>query len=139
MLHLQKLAKLNEISCDLSLSERVPEFIATPCQLHVDYHVEAKDDFYLIYLTASGELIITCQRCMNDFNTAYNNSTVIAVARSEQRAEQLLEHYECIVSSNWQVNLDDIVIDELYLYAPQFHKETTDCDHQINHILTSKD
>lgn len=135
MLHLQELAKQNAYSKEIILHERLPQFIASPCALNVHYRVEAKDNFYLIHLEVHGDLTVICQRCMQDFSLAYSNATCVAVARSEERAEQLLEHYECVVSSNWQVHLEDLVIDELHLYAPQFHQEITDCDQEINQFL----
>lgn len=99
------------------------------------YQVEAKEDFYLIYLHVTGELTIQCQRCLDEFNFPYDNKTVIAVCRNDERAEQILEHYECIVSANLQISLEDILIDELHLYAPQFHAEISDCSSEINQIL----
>lgn len=138
MLHLQDLAKQNSHTETVTLNERLPSFLSGPCQLKVTYKVEGKDDFYLIYLEVLGELKINCQRCMQEFNYPYDNSTRIAVCRSDERAEQLLEQYECIVSSKGQVLLSDLITDELHLYAPQFHLETKDCDHGIMRILNEK-
>ncbi|RUR12152.1 DUF177 domain-containing protein [Legionella sp. km772] len=138
MLYLQELTKHGSQNQHLNLSARLPSFLASPCQVNVTYQVEAKEDFYLMHLVVSGELTVTCQRCLNAFNLIYNNPTTIAVARDDERAEQLLEHYECIVSSNYQVNLEDLVIDELHLYVPQFHEETKDCDGEVNQYLTGK-
>lgn len=138
MLYLQELAKHGSQNQQLTLKERLPSFLASPCHVNVTFQVEPKEDFYLINLEVSGELVVTCQRCMNEFNLMYNNPTTIAVTRNDERAEQLLEHYECIVSMNYQVNLDDLIIDELHLYVPQFHEETKDCDGDVNQILTEK-
>lgn len=138
MLQLQELAKHGQQTKELVIHERLPHFISAPCVLHVSYHVDAEDDFYLLHLQVSGSLMVMCQRCMQEFVQPYDNVTVIAVARSDARAEQLLAHYECIVSSNWQVDLETIVVDELYLYAPQFHEEIDACDQEINQYLTRK-
>jgi uncharacterized protein len=138
MLYLQDLAKQGLQHKKISITERLPSFIGTPCSLDVTYRVEAKDDYFLLHLVVKAELIIICQRCMQEFNLNYNNDTTIAAARSEERAEQLLEHYECIVSSNWQVNLEDLVVDELHLYVPQFHPDIKDCDEEINQFITEK-
>jgi uncharacterized protein len=136
MLYLQELAKQGQQSKTVTLTERVPHFIATPCELNVNYHVETREDFYLINLEVRGELTLLCQRCMDDFNYSYENNTIIAVCRDDARAEQLLERYECIVASNLQVSLEDLIIDELHLYAPQFHPEIEDCGNEINQFLT---
>lgn len=138
MLHLQDLVKQAPQSKKVTINERLPDYIIGPCHLDVQYYVEAKDDFYLIHLSVAGELVISCQRCMEEFNFSYDNQTVIAACRSDDRAEQLLEHYECIVTPNWQVELNDLIIDELYLYVPLFHPEIGDCDSEINQILTGK-
>jgi len=138
MLYLQELAKQGSQHQHVTVRERLPSFIVTPCLLDVAYQIEAKEDFYLIHLEVQGELTIICQRCMQEFKLSYSNPTIIAVARSDERAEQLLEQYECIVSSNWQVNLEDLVVDDLHLYAPQFHHEIKDCDEEINRFLTGE-
>ncbi|KTD50739.1 YceD family protein [Legionella quateirensis] len=138
MLHLQDMAKQGQQTQKLTVTERLPSFINGPCQLTVTYSIEAKDDYYLIHMQTAGELVIVCQRCLCEFSSQYANQTTIAVCRSEERAEQILELYECIVSSNWQVDLVELVIDELHLYAPQFHAEIEDCGSEINEILTGK-
>lgn len=135
MLHLQEMVKQGSQNRTIILSERLPNFITAPCHLHVTYQVEAKEDFYLIHLHVTGELPLQCQRCLDEFNFPYDNRTVVAVCRNDERAEQILEHYECIVSANLQISLEDVLIDELHLYAPQFHAEMCDCSSEINQIL----
>ncbi len=135
MLHLQEMVKHGSQNKTITLNERLPAFITGPCTLQVTYEVEAKEDFYLISLHVSGELALQCQRCLDEFTFPYDNMTVIAVCRNDERAEQILEYYECIVSANLQVSLDDLIIDELHLYAPQFHAEMSDCSSEVNQIL----
>jgi uncharacterized protein len=136
MLHLQEMAKQGQQVKLLSIKERLPSFLVALCQLTATYHIEAKGDYYLVHLRIVGDLKVTCQRCMKEFNSSYDNPTTIAVCRNDERAEQLLELYECIVSSNWQVDLEELVIDELHLYAPQFHPDINDCDSEINQYIT---
>lgn len=138
MLHLPDIAKQGQQVKTVRVEERLPAFLNSPCQLNVTYHVEAKDNYYLIYLKVAGDLEIICQRCMQEFSLVYENDTVIAACRDDERAQQLLELYECIVATNWQVDLDNLIIDELHLYVPQFHPEINDCDKEINEILTGK-
>lgn len=139
MLHLPDLAKQESHTETVVIKERLPAFLEGPCHLSVTYRVEAEDDFYLINLKVVGSLTILCQRCMQKFIFPYDNSTVVAVCRSDERSEQLLEHYECIVSSNWQVQLTELVTDEMHLYAPQFHPDFKDCDTEISQILSEKE
>lgn len=138
MLHIHELAKHGQQITKVTVNERLPDFIIGPCHLTASYHVESKDDYYLIDLSVEGDLRIICQRCMQEFDAPYDNKTLIAVCQNDDRAEQLLDQYECIVSSNWQVNLDELIIDELHLYAPQFHSEVKDCDSEIIQILSNK-
>lgn len=138
MLHLPEMAKQDQQSKVVTIDERLPNFLIPPCHLNITYHVDAKDDYYLIHLQVVGNLNIACQRCMQEFPLSYDNHTTIAICRSDERAEQLLEYYECIVSSNWQVDLEELIIDELHLYVPQFHPEINDCDNEINQFLTGK-
>lgn len=123
---------------NLSLQERLPDFIVTPCQVNVSFYVEQQDDFYLIHLKVTGTLKSICQRCMQEFSSLYDNITTIAVCRDDERAQRLLEQYECIVSTNLQVDLEELIVDELHLYAPMFHVQASDCDEEINQFLTGK-
>ncbi|BCA95336.1 metal-binding protein [Legionella antarctica] len=138
MLHLPELVKQGQHTKLLTVKDRLPFFLIAPCEITVSYHVEAKDDCYLIYLKVSGSLTSLCQRCMQDFPTSYENHTVIAVCRTDERAEQMLGLYECIVSTNWLVDLEELIVDELHLYAPQFHPDINDCDSEVNQFLTEK-
>jgi uncharacterized protein len=138
MLHLQEMAKQAQQMTTVTLNERLPNFLTSPCSLEVIYQVEAKDDYYLIHLCVKGHLHLQCQRCLDEFNFLYNNETEIAVCRNDERAEQVLEHYECIVSANLQVRLEDVLIDELHLYTPQVHPKISDCRGEINQFLTGK-
>lgn len=138
MLYLPEIIKLDLQTKTFTFHSRLPDFIVAPCEVTVTYHAEAKDDFYLMHLKVQGNLLVLCQRCMQEFPFPYDNETVIAVFRSDERAEQMLEHYECIVSSNGKVDLEELVIDELHLYAPQCHPEINDCDSEINQFLAGK-
>ncbi|MGC1182886.1 YceD family protein [Legionella sp.] len=138
MVFLQEMVKQGHQTKIVTIKERLPNFIIAPCTLYVHYQVDVKEDFYLVRLHVNGEVSLQCQRCLDNFNYLYDNNTVIAVCRDEQRAEELLEHYECVVSSSLQICLEDLIIDELHLYAPQFHLQITDCSQDINQFLTEK-
>lgn len=138
MFQIQEMVKYDQQTKNVTVSERLPHFITAPCSLDVSYRADAIEDFYLIHLHVQGALQLQCQRCLDEFNYAYDNKTVIAVCRSEERAEQLSEQYECIVSPSLQIDFDDLIIDELHLYAPQFHPQITDCRSEINQFLTEK-
>ena len=136
MLHLPDMAKQGHQVKLLTIDDRLPSFLRAPCHLSVTYSIEANDDFYLLHLRVLGELNSICQRCLQEFHFSYDNPTNIAVCRSDERAEQLLEQYECVVSTNFQVDLEELIIDELHLYAPQVHPLVKDCDSEINKFIT---
>ncbi|TAL64053.1 MAG: metal-binding protein [Legionella sp.] len=138
MLHLNDLVKQDQHTKELSITERLPSYIATPCHVKVTYQVEAKDKFYLIRMNVCGDLTISCQRCLDEFVFPYENQTEIAACRTDERAEQLLEMYECVVAPMDQVDLTDLVVDELHLYAPLFHAQASDCADEITQIFNEK-
>lgn len=138
MLRLNDLAKQQSQTHHLVVSDDLPVSLKGPCALDVSYRVEAQNDIYLIHLRVVGDLTAICQRCMHEYPLSYDNQTVIAVCRSDARAEELLEEYECIVASNWQVSLDELIHDELHLYVPEFHPDFNACDDEINQFLTEK-
>lgn len=138
MLRLQEMANQGQQFKVVTLNERLPPFLIAPCHLNVTYQVTVEEDFFLMHLHVQGNLIIECQRCLHDFNFLYNNKTVVAVCGNDDRAEQVLGCYECIVSANLQVSLEDMLIDELHLYSPQSHTAINDCNNEINQILGEK-
>lgn len=135
VLNIQELGKQSQHTQPLVIKDRLPPFLEGECNLSVSYHAVATDDFYVLNLDVSGPLTVTCQRCLDPFSIDYKNVTAVAVCRTEERAEQLLEEYECIVSSNWKISIEDIVCDELHLYVPEFHQEIIHCDTKLNQFL----
>jgi uncharacterized protein len=116
----------------LKLSERLPSFIVSDCTLDCEYLVQQFPDYYLLKLDVSGMLTIQCQRCMGVFIYPYDNHTVLAICRDEVTAENLMEQYECIASSENEVDLVSIVTDELHLYAPEKHAELIECTSKMS-------
>lgn len=135
MLYLQELARKGQQQQTLTIEERLPAFIQGPCVVDLVYSVEAKDNFYLINLSVTGDLNIVCQRCMEEFIFPYDNKTQVAVCATDERASLLMESYECIVAPTWKVEVKDLVVDELYLYAPQFHAHYDECGSGIKQFL----
>lgn len=111
----------------LHLSERLPPHIISDCILDCEYLVQRCRDYYLLKLDVSGILTIQCQRCLGEFTHPYDNQTELAICRDEVTAENLMEQYECIASSQDEVDLASIVTDELHLYAPEKHAELIEC------------
>lgn len=119
--------QLESSRVQLNLSERLPFHIVSDCALVCDYFVRSYPDYYLLTLDVSGVLSIQCQRCLEIFQYDYSNRTELAVCRDETTAENMMEQYDCIVSSHHEVDLGAIVTDELHLYAPEKHPELIEC------------
>lgn len=111
---------------EFRLSERLPPFIKAPCNVVCHFSFAREADYYLLHMEVDAELIITCQRCLSDFNYLYHNSVIIALCTSEAIADRIMTHYESVVLAP-SINLDDLIIDELFLYAPQKHESDKHC------------
>ncbi|MFA6302319.1 MAG: YceD family protein [Legionella sp.] len=135
MLYLQDLAKQELQKQTLTINERLPNYIVPPCTVTAQYKVEEREDFYLIRLQVQGIITIICQRCLNEFSYPYDNSTEIAVCLDDDKAEAVLEMYESIIAPDKKVDLETLIVDELYLYAPQFHPDLEDCDSEVKQFL----
>lgn len=130
---LKTCAKQNERQrAVIKLDERLPEHVLAPSELTCDFHVAHYDDYYLLTLDVSGVLAITCQRCLQVFQHDYSNQTVLAVCATDAIAEPLMEHYECMVVDDEEVDLVDVLTDELYLFSPAKHAFVVDCDDEIS-------
>jgi len=120
----------------LTLTERLPSRIAAPAILDCSFSIEPRDRYYLFTLEVKGEICLTCQRCMQEFNEFYLNKTILAISNSDEQGEKLMESYEFIVATNNQIDLDELVTDELILYTPEFHADINDCDHEIDQFFS---
>ena len=136
LLNLNKLAGSPAQTSQLSLSKRVPGHIKTPCTLACTLQVVRCDTYYLLTLHISGDLTITCQRCLGEFTTHYDNQTQLAWCQSDEVAEKLMAEHECLVGDSTKVDLVDIVVDELHLYGPEFHADPEECDRRIGDYLS---
>ncbi len=120
------------------LQERLPERIIRPCELTCAFHVVSYGDYYLLSLDTVGALAVKCQRCLHVFQYDYCNQSKLAVCANDAVAEALMEHFECIVADNDQVDLVDILADELYLFSPEKHENFTDCNTEISQLIGSQ-
>jgi uncharacterized protein len=135
-LNLQELAKKAE-KCHIhfSIEERLPPFLLSPCGVEVHYQVERALHYYLLSLETQADLKIICQRCFEECNIPYHNETMMAICQNEEQEKALSKQYEVIIAPDLILHLEDIVTDELYLYAPQHHLDKTICDVKIKPYL----
>lgn len=113
----------------IRLTERLPQHIIADCVLNCDFIVRRFADYFTISLDVKGELSTRCMRCFQVFTHSYSNHTELAVCRNDLIAAQLMKDYECIVDDQTTLNLTDVLVDELHLYAPQKH--SFDCLNQV--------
>lgn len=131
-------AKAEQQETKIELHERIPGHISLPCIADCCFFVDSFDNYYLMKLDIDVRLLITCQRCLHEFIHHYKNQTVLAVCNSDEMAEKLMAQYECVASHNNQIDLKELVADELYLYAPEFHLETSDCNSEVNQFINAE-
>ncbi len=120
------------------MQNRLPDHIHAPCELTCKFHVEACSNYFLMVYDVQGLLAITCQRCLGEFNHPYSNQTQLAVCADDATAERLMEHFECVVSPDYPLDLNEVLADELHLFSPEKHLDFGDCDPEINRIITDK-
>lgn len=118
----------------IELKERLPSYLG-PCVVNGCFSVENYANYYLMPLNVNANLTISCQRCLAEFGYHYSNETTIAICNSDEIAENLMNQYECVVSSDSHINLEDLLVDELYLYTSQFHPKAEDCDNEVGQYI----
>lgn len=123
----------------VEITERLPANIEGPCVVNCDFSVQDLTDYFLLTLRVNSKLTIICQRCLHEFSHSYSNQTVLAVCHSDELAVKLMSNYECIVAKDKQVDLIELITDELYLYSPENHQNSSECDKDVNEYICLKD
>ena len=123
----------------ITLQERLPERIIRPCEFTCIFHVVSYGDYYLLTLDIVGALAVKCQRCLSVFEHEYCNQSKLAVCRTDTVAEALMEHFECVVAENDEIDLLDILADELHLFSPEKHNNYMDCNNEISQLIGGQD
>jgi uncharacterized protein len=113
---------------NIKVNSRLPFFVSSPCELTYNYTIKPHQDFYILDLALEGTILITCQRCLSEFDYFFKHQSEIAVCRKDEMAEKLMATYECIVSNSYEIDLDEVITDELHLFCPEKHAEFSDCD-----------
>lgn len=114
----------------LILQNRLPEFVAGDVVANCSYSVKEQEGQYLLFLKVEAQVEIICQRCLNLFKYEYFGDNSLLVCDTEEVAKLKINDYECIVAGNNTVVLEDILIDDLYLFLPDKHAKEA-CDHNF--------
>ena len=138
LVNLKTIDDLNEQqSQDIEIGARLPGHLRAPCIVHCQFDVKVFKNYYLLTLRSESLLTVICQRCLGEFSNPYKNQTELAVCDSDETAERMMHHYDCIVSDEW-VDLQALLTDELYLYSPEFHLNLELCDHEMERFFRIK-
>lgn len=113
---------------DVTLTDRLPFWIKDTPTLVCRYRVDDCGDYDRLTVETTGQLLITCQRCLAPVEHAYQHVSELLVCRTEEDADRLMAMGECIVSQEGMVDLNEILTDDLYLYSPEKPHETAKCD-----------
>lgn len=111
----------------VTLSERLPSWIESSCKVECTFQIQSTKDYYLLQATVHGTLPITCQRCLSVVEYPYESSIELALCQSEEKADQLMSTFDCIVVDHHQFNLEDVLTDELHLSSPEIPHEIAAC------------
>lgn len=112
----------------IRIKDRLPPHILNACELVCEFSAKAVgDDYYLLSLNVSGQVEITCQRCMAPFLSEFKHEYQLAVCDKDEISDTLMENYECIVTHNYHIDLVDILTDDIHLYTEQKHKNIEQC------------
>lgn len=115
----------------LTLKDRLPRNVAAANRLTGQIQAVVHGDCYLLSVEVEGQLLINCQRCLEEFNYDYQQQTQLAVCQDEETAEKWMTQYESLVVTDNTLDLEEIVTDDLYLYAPEKHPHLEDCRCEI--------
>ena len=117
-----------------NLQERLPKRVQGPCEITCTFQVTAASDHYLLAFEASGNVNITCQRCLGTFPYQYHNKTTLAVCPNDEIAETLMASFECI-EGRGEIDLNEVLADDLHLFLPEKHLDYSHCDPEIDQMI----
>ena len=119
-LNLQNPAR-TEASFTLTLSERLPHQVHSPCTIHCTWDLEQVKNVYKLHLKLNAELTLICQRCLEPFTYLFEHENTLAMCKNEPTLERLMADYDCVHLTDTFLDFTDILTDELHLYAPEKH------------------
>jgi uncharacterized metal-binding protein YceD (DUF177 family) len=103
----------------LLLNERLPAYLASTPTMTCTYTLTEAGSYWLLSLSVTADLPLICHHCVEPYVYAYACKTVLAICRTEVDAERLLSEYETVVAIDGKIDLEAILTDDLYLYAPE--------------------
>lgn len=109
------------------LNERLPAHLAAPLEVDCQYKLRPESDFFLLDLSIKALLRFECSRCGEAIEREFAHTSLLAVFSSETRAAELAQEYDAVVAEQGELDLTQVLLDELILYAPERHDNLADC------------
>jgi len=78
------------------------------------------------------DIILACQRCLDDLSIALEVNFNLAFVRHNQDSEELESHYEIYVIEDEELATHDLISDEILLSIPMVPTHDYDCIKEIN-------
>lgn len=121
---LPEFAKVQEIQHkSFMLTDRLPQYINGNIVVDCTFHVKKHDNGYILSLKTQAKPEIICQRCLNLFKYDYFYSNDLLICDNEDIANSKMQQYECVVVKTYNIVLQDILTDDLYLFLPDKHPQ----------------
>jgi uncharacterized protein len=86
-------------------------------QVELKFGVDAYNYKYM-YGEIDAKLHISCQRCLKSMNININSTFNFSPVQNEEAARLLPKHYEPLLVSEKEINLNDLIEDEVLLSLP---------------------
>ncbi len=120
----------------LNIQERLPVNMLKPSTLACEYHIEQIQDYWTLQLKIRGNLTLSCQRCVDEFEHAFEHKNVLTIVKREEDAEKMSQDHEIIVADHQTINIVDVITDELHLFVPEHHLQYDDCNRDLSKFLS---
>lgn len=115
----------------LAVLERVTPLLASPAgELEVALHLgKDANGTYCLSGRISGDVVLQCQRCLEDMGLTLAIEFRLGLVRSQAGANRLARRYEPLIVTDEPASIADIVSDEILLALPfaPVHADTEPC------------
>ncbi|MBN7797729.1 YceD family protein [Parahaliea mediterranea] len=94
---------------------------------------------YLVTVETEATVSVTCQRCLEAFETRLQTANTLAVVWSDEQARHLPKHLDPLILATEDCELWQVVEDELILGLPSFnYHEQSDCNELLVGLAASE-
>ncbi len=135
-IHLKNASNIiNRQVISVTVQERLPFFVQKPVDLDCVFQVQFHNNYYLFLLQSEGTIDLTCQRCLGSFAHTLKMDLKLAICQQESMRPHLETRYDCIINTDDELNVVELITDELHLSLPEKHLDSMDCDKNISQYI----